>query len=792
MTEVPIIASPDDSRVSENPSGPRAGVRDPSTVWLGLSIVGLALGGVLRWAGLEDSANVAWATTTVIGIVPMAGDVVAGLIHRRPGVDVIALLAMGGSLALGQYLAGAVIALMLSSGKSLESYADRRAHEELSALLERAPRTVTRYENGTLTIRPIEAVALGDRLLVKTGEVVPVDGVILDDSVLDESALTGESRPVERPSGDRVRSGAVNAGGAVDLRATASAQESTYAGIVRLVKEAQETKAPAVRLADRFATVFIPVTLALAGGAWALSGDPIRGLSVLVVATPCPLILAVPIAIVAGISRAARRGIIVKNGGALETVARGEVLMFDKTGTLTAGIPSVEDIEVFTTVPAEELLRLAASVDQVSPHVLAAAIVKAGHEHGLQLEFPHDVSERYGAGVEGEVGGRHVALGKAAFVGGGPLPKRAREVRRHSMLDGSSCVFVAVDGEMAGALIIDDPIRPDSPRVIRSLRRAGIRRVVMVTGDHPDVAESVGQALGVDRILSERAPDEKVQAVEAERADGVTIMVGDGLNDAPALAAADVGVAMGARGSTASSEAADVVLVVDRLDRLVDAISIARRSRRIALQSVFIGMGLALGFMIFAAFGFFGPVAGAIVQEGIDVASILNALRALGDGTRRKPPSRSGDVAERFRSEHKEFMPELQRIRTTTDRLGTLTPQEALVELHAVRDFLVLRLAPHEQQEEALVYPAVATLMGGGDSMSSMARAHVEIAHLTRVYRQVMDDLPAEGPGADDLVELRRLLYGLHAILRLHFAQEEEAYAWLLSEAPVRASAGAG
>ncbi len=417
--------------------------------------------------------------------------------------------------------------------------------------------------------------------------------------------------------------------------------------------------------------------------------------------------------------------------------------MFDKTGTLTAGIPAIADIEVFGDVPAEELLRLAASVDQVSPHVLATAIVEAAQGHGLDLEFPDHVTERFGAGVEGEVGSRHVALGKAAFVGGGrPLPNRAREVRRRSMMDGSSCVFVAVDGEMAGALIVDDPIRPDSPRVIRSLRRAGIKRVVMVTGDHPDVAESVGAALGVDRILSERAPDEKVEAVEAERADGVTIMVGDGLNDAPALAAADIGVAMGARGATASSEAADIVLVVDRLDRLVDAISIARRSRRIALQSVLVGMGLAFGFMIFAAFGFFGPIAGAIVQEGIDVASILNALRALGDGTRRQRPGPGADVSERFRSEHREFASELRRIRTTADRLGTLTPGEALVELDGVRDFLVVRLAPHEQQEEAMVYPSVARLMGGDDAMSSMARAHVEIAHLTRVYRQVMDDLP--------------------------------------------------
>jgi len=522
----------------------------------------------------------------------------------------------------------------------------------------------------------------------------------------------------------------------------------------------------------------------VAGIAWA-TGDPLRALSVLVVATPCPLLLAVPIAVVSGISRAAHRGIIVKGGGVLETLARAKVLVLDKTGTLTSGIPDVSDIETFDGaegLAADDVLRLTASLDQVSPHVLATALVRAARGRGLELSFPTDVHERHGSGIEGTVDGHHVALGKSGYVSeGAPMPPRAREVRRRSMLDGSSCVFVAIDGRIAGALIIDDPIRPDAPRVIRSLRRAGLERVIMVTGDHPDVAESVGAALGVDRILSERDPTEKVEALEAEREGGVVVMVGDGLNDAPALAAADVGVAMGARGATASSEAADVVLVADRLDGLVEGIAIARRSRAIARQSVILGMGLAFAFMIGGAFGLFRPAVGALIQELIDVASILNALRALG-GTARPSASReTTDVAERFRAEHREFAPELARVRSVADRLGELPPQEVRSQLEAVRRFVVERLPQHEEEEEAAVYPVVARLLGGEDPMSSMARAHIEISHLARVFRQLLEDLPAEGPSPDDLVDLRRVLYGLYAILRLHFAQEEEAYAWLSS-----------
>ncbi len=757
--------------------------KDLTYLWLVLSVVGITAGGIAWVTGSHDAAHVVWGVTTGVGLLPLTWETVRGLQRREAGVDLIALLAMAGSLALEEYLAGAVIALMLASGHALETYADRRAHRELSALLDRAPRMVTRYEDGDLVVRPIDDVRPGDRLFVKTGEVVPVDGVLLSPSVFDESALTGESRPSERPAGDQIRSGAVNAGPAVDLRAVATAAESTYAGIVRLVQEAEKQKAPFVRVADRYAVIFIPVTLAIAGAAWLLSGDPVRALAVLVVATPCPLILAVPIAMVAGISRAARRGIIVKGGGALETLAHGTVLLFDKTGTLTAGVPQVADVDVFVEgMSADQLLRLAASLDQVSPHVLATSIVRAARERGIDLTFPTDVVEQYGSGIEGKVDGTSVALGKASFVAGGaPLPRRARDVRRRTALDGSSCVFVAADGEVAGALVIDDPIRPDSPRVIRSLRRAGINRVVMVTGDHPDVAESVGAALGVDRVLSERDPTEKVEAIEAEREEGVTIFVGDGLNDAPALAAADVGVAMGARGATASSEAADVVLIVDRLDRIADAIAIARRSRRIAEQSVVIGMGLAFGGMLLGAFGLLVPVAGAIVQECIDVFAILNALRSLRGDKQVRRISPSSHVADRFRFEHREFAPEVLRIRTVADRLGQMTPEETRNELEAVRVFLLERLPEHEEEEEAIVYPVVAEAMGGEDPLSSMARAHLEISHLGRLFGQLVEEVPQDGPTSEDLMDLRRVLYGLHAILRLHFAQEEEAYTWLAS-----------
>jgi heavy metal translocating P-type ATPase len=766
-----------------------------SSVFLVLSLLGIVLGAVLRWGADEpDAANLVWGVTTAIGLVPIAWEVLSGIVHKQAGVDLIAVLAMVGALVLGEYLAGAVIAFMLATGRALEDFANVRAHRELSALLERAPRSAHRYVGSSLSSVPIADVEPGDRLLVKHGEVVPVDGFLASgNGVFDESALTGESKPMERVTGEQVRSGAVNAGPAFDLRAVASADRSTYAGILRLVEQAQRERAPFVRLADRYALIFVPVTLVVAVLAWAISGDAVRALAVLVVATPCPLILAAPIAIVAGISRAAKRGIIVKGGGALEALARGRVLLFDKTGTLTAGAPEVAEVFAFGELDPDEVLRLGASLDQLSPHVLATAIVASARQRGLELLFPEDVREELGSGIRGRVNGRNVGLGKASWVArGAPLPVKARDVRRRSAMEGSSCVMVSVDGEVAGAVVLEDPVRSDTPRVIRILRRAGIDRVVMVTGDHPDVAESVGISIGVDRILSERDPADKVDAVKAEGEFGPTIMVGDGVNDAPALAAADVGVAMGARGATASSEAADVVLVVDRLDRVAEAMRIARRSRGIAVQSVVIGMGLSFVGMLFGAFGLLLPVGGAIVQEAIDVAVIMNALRALRPDRQTRQRSGPGsNVGDRFRAEHQEFVPHLQRIRTVADRLETYEPAEAMAELEQIRWFLLERLVQHEKEEEAAVYPVVARLMGGEDPMGTMERAHMEIEHLARVFGHLLSDLPPEGPSPDDLADLRRVLYGLHAILRLHFAQEEEAYAWLASEAdrPERATA---
>ncbi len=755
--------------------------------WLaGIALSGILAGGLARLAGAGSAADVLWALTTAVVLAPLALAVFADLRRGELGVDLIALLAMAGSLALGEHLAGAVIALMLSGGQALEAFAGARARRELTALLTRAPRAVHRYEDGLLTSPPLEEIRPGDFLLVKPGEVVPVDGLVEGEpAVLDESALTGESRPVERSAGELARSGTVNGGGPFDLRAVATAAESTYAGIVRLVREAEASKAPFVRLADRYALVFLPLTLAVAAAAWALSGDPVRALAVLVVATPCPLILAAPVAILAGVSRSARRGVIVKGGRALEALARARVLLLDKTGTITTGAPSLSDIETFDREPTTEILRLAASLDQVSQHVLAAAVVRAARDRGLPLSFPSGVTERPGWGIRGEVDGRRVALGKLSWIQpDGAPPAGARRVRRRTALEGSSSVFVAVDGEAAGALILHDPVRPDSPRTLRALRRAGIERVVLVTGDHPEVAETVGAGIGADLVLAERSPEEKVEAVLAERARGLTLMVGDGVNDAPALAAADVGVAMGARGATASAESADVVITVDRLDRLGEALAIARRSRAIAVQSVVAGMGLSLAAMLAAAAGYLPPVAGALLQEAIDVAVIANALRALGGGRRR--PQLAGDgLSRRYQAEHGVLLPEVDRLRAVADRLDELPARAAKRELAELRRFLEERLVPHEQTEDATVYPLVARAIGGEDPTAPMSRAHLEIAHLVRLFGRLIDELPPDdfAPLApDDLRDLRRILYGLHAVLRLHFAQEEEQYLPLLED----------
>ncbi|HSK26800.1 MAG TPA: heavy metal translocating P-type ATPase, partial [Jiangellales bacterium] len=568
----------------------------------------------------------------------------------------------------------------------------------------------------------------------------------------------------------------VNAGAPLTMVATSTADASTYATIVRLVLQAQATSAPFVRAADRVAAVFVPVTLLLAGAAWWAGGDPVRAVAVLVVATPCPLILAAPIAVMSGLSRAARVGVVVKGGAALERLAGGRVLLFDKTGTLTRGRPAVS--EVVTAEPdvaPDEMLRLAGSLDQLSPHVMAGAVVTAARARGLRLTLPSEVVERHGYGIEGMVAGHSVRLGKAAWVAPGPRRPWVQRVRRRADLDGSSTVFVAVDGEPVGALLLQDPIRPDAPRMVRALRDSGIERTVLVTGDRPDVAEAVGRIVGVDAVVADRDPAQKLAVVRAESEHGSTIMVGDGVNDAPALAAADVGVALAAGGATASSETADVVLTADRLDVLADAILIARRSRQIALQAVLLGMGLSAAAMLVAAAGLLPPTAGAMLQEVIDVMAILVALRAVLPGRRHTldVPAADAELTSRLRAEHVATRPVVEQVRAVADGLDDSSHDVSPV--HGLLADIDATLLPHEHAEELELFPVMARLLGGRDAVAGLSRTHAEIDHQVSRLRQLVV-LVGDGPlEPEDRIELRRLLYGLYGVLRLHNAQEEES-----------------
>jgi heavy metal translocating P-type ATPase len=557
-------------------------------------------------------------------------EIVSSLRRGEVGLDIVAALSMTAALAVGENLAAVVVALMYSGGQYLEAFAERHARCEMTAILARVPRTAVRHRNGMLEEIGLEAIVPGDRLLIRQGDVVPVDGTVASGvAILDQSALTGEPIPVQRRASDEVMSGSTNAGEAFDLVASHHAAESTYAGIIRLVEEAQRSKAPMSRIADRFAMLFLAVTVLIAGLAWFWTGDPVRAVAVLVVATPCPLILAVPVAIVSGLSRAARYGILVKGGKAIEALARVYSLVIDKTGTLTDGRARVVSINVAANAVPDEVLRIAASLDQASKHIIAQTLVTEARLRKLQLAIPADVVETAGEGIEGVVDGRPVVVGGIRFVKA-RLTAGTKGSIQTAQIAGAVIVAISMNGEMIGEIVLADELRAGTKVLLQDLRKLGIQRIVLATGDRREVAEAVAAGLGIDAVRSELTPDQKVIVVLSERKNGKVMMVGDGVNDAPALAAADIGVAMGARGTAASAEAADVVLLVDHLDRIVPAIQIARRSRFIALESVAAGIGLSLFEMVAAALGYLTPVQGALLQEAIDVAVILNALRALG------------------------------------------------------------------------------------------------------------------------------------------------------------------
>ena len=601
-----------------------------------LSLFAIALAGAVAGFFVDRfgggwSPDQIWTAATIPVAVALAVSMLRDMLAGRLGVDAIALVAMIASIAMGEPLAGAVVAMMYSGGNLLEDYARGRAERELRSLRDRTPRIAHRQEAGGLVDIAAEDVAPGDELLVRAGELLPVDGELLDARAkLDESAVTGEPLPETRARGEALRSGTVNAGEAFRYRASAAAHESTYAGIVRMVEAAQTAKAPFIRMADRFALLLLPATLIVAGLAWWLSGDPIRALAVLVVATPCPLILAAPVAFIGGVSRAARSGILMKGSSAIEALGQVRTAIFDKTGTLTEGGARLIALDTAPDVEPGEILRLVASLEQASHHVLAETLVTLAHQKRLPLSQPTAVREYRGSGLEGVVDGRHVRAGSRRLVlGDGPLPPWAASAGTSGDMAAALAVFIAVEGKPVGFLAMADAVRADAAATLQRLHAAGVSRILMVTGDDAETAQAVAAQLAIDEVRADCSPAEKVAAVAAEQARQPTVMIGDGLNDAPALAAANVGVAMGARGATASSEAADVVILVDRIDRVAEAVSIAQRTRAIALQSIVVGLGLSGIAMIFAAFGYIPPVAGAFLQQGIDIAVIVNALRTL-------------------------------------------------------------------------------------------------------------------------------------------------------------------
>jgi soluble P-type ATPase len=520
---------------------------------------------------------------------------------------------------------------------------------------------------------------------------------------------------------------------------------------------------------------FVPLTLAVAAVAWWLGG-PSRAVAVLVVATPCPLILAAPVAWVSGLSAAARRGVVVKSGGVLERLAQCTTLVLDKTGTLTVGQPEVTAIILAAPddLAAEETLALAASLDQVSGHVLAAAVVHAASAQGCRLTQPANVTEVAGQGITGTVGGHEVRLGRASWAGAPETEAWVRAARRRSRLDGALTVFAAIDGRPAGVLLLEDRLRPDARQTIRAVRLGGVSRIVLATGDRAEAAGAVGALAGADEVIAGLTPAEKLAVVRSEQRHAAVIMTGDGINDAPALALADVGIAMGARGATASSEAADAVLTVDELGRLGEVAAVARRTRRIALQSVLGGMSMSLAAMGVAAAGLLPAVWGALLQEAIDVAVILNALRAL-KAPAAKVRLTAADTAltMRFRAEHGAIRADVEQLRLAAQTLGE---PGAMDRVRSVHELLTREVWPHEQAEESDLYPALNRVLGGTDPTAPMSRAHAEIAVQIARLGRLIDDIGDRAPDEADIADLRDILYGLYAILRLHTVQEDETY----------------
>ena len=610
---------------------------------------------LLLVSGQDGIARIAASIYALAVAAYLAVGMVRRLVGGQWGIDILAVTAIVSTVLVGEFVASMIIVLMMAGGTALEDYAAGRAKKELTSLLERVPQTAHRERaagpaaaagtNGTNATKtagtnPADTntdgqhedvaatdVAVGDILLVRPGEVVPLDGVLLSEAgTFDESSLTGESLPVERAAGEPLMSGSLNGEAAIRMRVTALMEDSQYSRIVALVKEAAESKAPMVRLADRYAVPFTAFAYLLGAIGWIISGSPARFAEVLVVATPCPLLIAAPVAFLGGMSRAARGGIIVKYAGVLELLGRIRTAAFDKTGTLTYGRPALVEVRTAGALPEDEVLRLAASAEQYSSHVLAASVMDAARSRVLAFERASEATEYATHGVRARFDGRDVVVGKPNFVA-----ESAAGVTETELASGQLAIYVGVGREFAGCLVMSDPIRAEARRTLAELLDLGVTETVMLTGDALATAEHIAAAAGLTDVRAECLPPDKVEAVRSLPLRPV-MMVGDGVNDAPVLAVADVGIAMGARGSTAAGESADVVIILDDLSKVASAVRIGQRTVKVALQSIWIGIALSVALMVAAAAGYVPAVAGALSQEVVDLATILNALRALSSG----------------------------------------------------------------------------------------------------------------------------------------------------------------
>lgn len=591
------------------------------------AVVSAALGLGLHLSGHPAASHLVLGSTALLLTLPLLRDMWRDLREGTYGVDILAVTAIVTAVVMREYWAAIVIVLMLTGGEALEDYAEHRARREMSSLLQNAPRTAHVLRGRNTHDMPVAMVNTGDKLVIRPGEVVPVDAVVLEGrAAVDEASITGESVPEERAPGGSLLSGSVVMDAQLVVRAVRPAAESQYEQIVKLVRSAAASKAPFVRMADRFAIPFTIVSFAIAIGAWAVSGESLRFLQVMVVATPCPLILAAPIAIISGMSRASKAGIIVKNGTALERLAAAKSVAFDKTGTLTHGSLRVTRIQTFNGFSQADVAGYAAALERNSNHILAASIL--AHAASLAAKVPtvKYIRETAGQGLTATIRGKQVLVGRSLLLddSGIAVPQSVSRAAARQ-----TSTFVAVGDTLAGVLYFEDGVRSDSKQTIQRLKDSGVEDVYLITGDNEAAAQRVASQVGVraQHVVAHALPIDKLKTVERVAKPPVAF-VGDGVNDAPVLVAADVGIALGAKGSTAASESADIVIMQDNLSKVADVRAIAQRTFAIARQSILVGIGLSVLLMIVFATGKFKPVYGAAVQELVDVVVIFNALRA--------------------------------------------------------------------------------------------------------------------------------------------------------------------